>query len=181
MFLENPYIDIRGVMCICQKKNFQLYQAEEFIAAITQHIPEKSFQMVRYYGWYSSKSRGIRKKQGIQRPDEAPQARPEDEVEIIDVSDYQPRRIPSKKWREGIKKIYQVDPLCCPKCGGEMRIISFITDPPVIGKILQHLDLGKHKPSRDPPGRESSPKGEIVYEPFDDGWSGYEEPSIMVN
>jgi hypothetical protein len=22
---------------------------------------------------------------------------------------------------------------------------------------------------------------EIVYEPFDDGWSGYEEPSIMVN
>jgi len=50
MFLENPYIDIRGVMCICQKKNFQLYQAEEFIAAITQHIPEKSFQMVRYYG-----------------------------------------------------------------------------------------------------------------------------------
>ena len=116
-----------------------MYQAEEFTAAITQHIPEKSFPMVRYYGWYSNlpvrrtqtnKSRGIRKKQGIQRPDEAPQARPEDEVEIIDVSDYQPRRIPSKKWREGIKKIYQVDPLCCPNCGGEMRIISFITDPP---------------------------------------------------
>ena len=27
------------------KKNFQMYQAEEFIAAITQHIPEKSFQI----------------------------------------------------------------------------------------------------------------------------------------
>jgi hypothetical protein len=26
------------------KKNFQIYTAEEFIAAITQHIPEKSFQ-----------------------------------------------------------------------------------------------------------------------------------------
>ena len=26
----------------------QTYTAEEFIAAITQHIPEKSFQMVRY-------------------------------------------------------------------------------------------------------------------------------------
>ncbi|MCR4322025.1 MAG: DUF5615 family PIN-like protein [Candidatus Brocadiaceae bacterium] len=26
-----------------------------FIAAITQRIPEKSFQMVRYYGWYSNK------------------------------------------------------------------------------------------------------------------------------
>jgi len=31
------------------KKNFELYTAEEFLAAITQHIPEKSFQMVRYY------------------------------------------------------------------------------------------------------------------------------------
>jgi hypothetical protein len=26
------------------KKNFQIYTAEEFIVAITQHIPEKSFQ-----------------------------------------------------------------------------------------------------------------------------------------
>ena len=29
------------------KKNFSAYTAEEFIAAITQHIPEKSFQMIR--------------------------------------------------------------------------------------------------------------------------------------
>ncbi len=28
------------------KKNFEVYTAEEFIAAISQHIPEKSFQMV---------------------------------------------------------------------------------------------------------------------------------------
>ena len=27
------------------KKNFEVYTAEEFIAAITQHIPEKSFQI----------------------------------------------------------------------------------------------------------------------------------------
>ncbi len=50
------------------KKNFEVYTAEEFIAAITHHIPEKSFQMVRYYGWYSNKSRGMRLKQGILRP-----------------------------------------------------------------------------------------------------------------
>jgi len=40
------------------KKNLEVYTAEKFIAAITQHIPEKSFQMVRYYGWYSNVSRG---------------------------------------------------------------------------------------------------------------------------
>ena len=30
----------------------------DFIAAITQHIPDKSFQQVGYYGWYSNKMRG---------------------------------------------------------------------------------------------------------------------------
>ena len=30
------------------KKNFEIFTAEQFIAAITQHIPDKHFQMVRY-------------------------------------------------------------------------------------------------------------------------------------
>ena len=37
-------------------RNFQVFTACDFIAAITQHIPDKRFQMVRYYGWYSNKS-----------------------------------------------------------------------------------------------------------------------------
>jgi hypothetical protein len=44
------------------KRNLLIVTAEEFIAAIMQHIPEKSFQMVRYYGWYSNRARGDRKK-----------------------------------------------------------------------------------------------------------------------
>jgi hypothetical protein len=36
------------------KKNFELLPAEEFIARVTQHIPEKGFQMVCYYAWYST-------------------------------------------------------------------------------------------------------------------------------
>jgi len=54
-----------------EQKNFQIFDPLEFIAAITQHIPEKSFQLVRYYGWYSNRMRGDRKKQGqaVQAPD----------------------------------------------------------------------------------------------------------------
>jgi hypothetical protein len=37
-----------------------------------------------------------------------------------------PRRIPSKKWRELIKKVWEADPLRCPKCSREMRIVSLI-------------------------------------------------------
>ena len=40
-----------------------------------------------------------------------------------------------------IQKIYNVDPLICPKCSGEMRIISFIEDHTKIKKILKHLNL----------------------------------------
>jgi hypothetical protein len=36
------------------KKNFEVFSALDFIAVITQHIPEQSFQLVRYYGWYST-------------------------------------------------------------------------------------------------------------------------------
>jgi hypothetical protein len=54
------------------------------------------WSMVRYYCWYSNKSRGLRKKQGNLTPDDQPL---DEAVEIIDVSEYQTRRIPSKQWR----------------------------------------------------------------------------------
>ncbi len=76
-------------------------------------------------------------------------------------------RSKTKKWRECIKKIYEVDPLCCSKCGGEMKIISFINEYQIIRKILEHLSLWVQKPSRDPPGQDSSPEhNELTYEPF---------------
>ncbi len=38
-----------------------------------------------------------------------------------------------------IKKVYEADPLVCPRCEGAMRIIAFIDQPEVIEKILTHL------------------------------------------
>ncbi len=126
--------------------------------------------MVRYYGWYSNKSRGMRLKQGMVRPGDDPLENDAD-VEVIDVSEYEPKRLPSKTWRDCIKKIWEVDPLECPNCGGEMKIISFITEASVIRQILQHLGLWSQTLSRDPPNQETSTdNGEIIYEPFDDGW-----------
>jgi len=36
-----------------------------FMARVTQHIPEKGFQIVRYYGWYSNRVKGQRRKEGM--------------------------------------------------------------------------------------------------------------------
>jgi len=42
-----------------------------------------------------------------------------------------------------IKRVYEVDPLSCPKCGGQMKIISFIERDrgDVIERILRHCGL----------------------------------------
>ncbi len=118
------------------QRNFEVFTPCDFIAAITQHIPDKSFQLVRYYGWYSNKMRGQRDKQALETAKTTGNA-----VEIIDVSEHKPRRIPSAKWRELIKKVWEADPLMCPKCSREMRIISLIDDRNVIKRILEHLGL----------------------------------------
>jgi hypothetical protein len=44
-------------------------------------------------------------------------------------------------WARLIQKIYEVEPLVCPKCKGSMRIIGRIEDPSVIGAILDHLEI----------------------------------------
>ena len=54
----NGTVIYRSRMHAKTKRNFEIFSAEEFIAAITQHIPDKGFQMVRYYGWYSNRARG---------------------------------------------------------------------------------------------------------------------------
>ncbi len=42
-------------------------------------------------------------------------------------------------WALLLARIYEVLPLLCPQCGGEMRIIAFITEAAVIREILGHL------------------------------------------
>lgn len=120
------------------KCNFKVFSAEAFIAAITQHIPAHGFQNVRYYGWYSNKTRGQRRKQRLAAATEDP---PNGGADVIDVRDYPPKKHASKKWRELIKKVWEVEPLICPKCGKPMRVIALIDDPGVIFEILSHLGL----------------------------------------
>ena len=160
------------------KKNFEIFTAEEFIAAITQHIPDKSFQMARYYGFYSNRSRGERNKADLSGTEDQPSPSCP-QATVLGVSDYKPRRIPSRTWRELIKKIWEVDPLSCPRCHHEMKIISLINEAEVIERILRHLGLWKQQTA--PSGRQAkAPEhGPVVMEDFDDGWPGYEGPVIV--
>ena len=51
------------------------------------------------------------------------------------------RRLPSKGWAAMIRKVYEVDPMVCPRCGGAMRVVAFLTEHAVVDRIIDHLKL----------------------------------------
>jgi len=128
------------------------FDALDWLAQLTTHIPNKGEQMIRYYGFYSNKSRGSRKKAGT-----------DDQVPALIESEVSPKEF-RKNWAHLIQKIYHVNPLLCPKCSGSMKIISFIEDEQLVKKILKHLNLWDVK--RKPPPRANSPPPEtfIIYD-----------------
>ena len=40
-----------------------------------------------------------------------------------------------------IRKVYEVDPMVCPKCGGRMKVVAFIPNYPAVDQIIDHLRL----------------------------------------
>lgn len=116
------------------------FTALDWLARLVTHIPNKGEQLVRYYGYYSNKARGVRKKTedlGTSTP-----------VSCLIENDMS-RKAFRRNWARLIQKVYHTDPLLCPKCNGSMRIISFIEEEAVIKQILTHLNLwmpGNHDP-----------------------------------
>jgi hypothetical protein len=43
------------------KRNYQLMPALKWLRLLTNHIPDKYEHLVRYYGYYSNRSRGARR------------------------------------------------------------------------------------------------------------------------
>ena len=62
----------------------------------------------------------------------------------------------SQTWAMLIKRVYEVDPLACPKCGSTMKVLAFIEPPQgaVIEKILRHCGLWHPSSPRPPPAED---------------------------
>jgi hypothetical protein len=154
-------------------KDTKVFPAMEWLAAMCSHIPNRGEQMVRYYGYYSNVARGKRKK-----------AESDDLVSCI-LEPQGNEKAYRKSWARLIQKIYEVDPLVCPKCQGVMRIISFIEDPSVIREILMYLGLWlvRSRPppkSHDPPNikyaaadLQIQPHTDIIYGDPEYSWDEY--------
>ncbi len=150
-------------------KQSKTFDALEWLAAMCSHVPNRGEQMVRYYGYYSNVLRGKRKKEE------------QDNVipNIIEESNISPAQ--RNAWARLIQKIYEVDPLTCPKCLSSMKIIAFIEQKEIIEKILKHLGLwlARAQPGnvkKRPLPKIHSPPGEEDYffsqiTPWDDDYS----------
>jgi hypothetical protein len=42
-------------------------------------------------------------------------------------------------WMQRLKRVFAIDIETCPECGGKLRVIACIEDPPLIAKILDHV------------------------------------------
>jgi hypothetical protein len=65
------------------------------------------------------------------------------------------------RWADLLKKVFAVDVLACPECGGRLKLIAFIAEATVARRILDHLGLDSQGP---PVARGRAPP-----EPFDPG------------
>lgn len=139
------------------KGDTRVFDPLSFIAELTTHIPNHHQKMAIYYGRYSNRSRGLRKKAALRLAGGQGQAIPpgENALALAPEPEDAWRNASKANWARFIKKVYEVDPLRCHACPGTMRIVAFIVDTAVIYRILKHLDLlGKDPPSpniRGPP------------------------------
>ena len=110
-------------------------------------IPDPRRHLVRYYGAYSNAARGKRRKaEATAEPSASSGEAPVGET----TPERADRAALRRRWADLIRRVYEVDPLVCPRCGGEMRVVGFITEPAVIKRILDHLRK-REKLLRPPP------------------------------
>ena len=108
--------------------------------------------MVRYYGWYSNKMRGQRHRAqngGAASPPLRPPSTPPP-----------PAKLPSKKWRDLILQVWHTDPLICPQCQHQMRVIAVIDQRLIIEKNPAPLE-SVERPAAAGPGPLASGRGGV--------------------
>ena len=126
-----------------------------------------------YIGYYANRTRGERRKTqaaeataGMDGDGGEPTGNPELQenaelseggVTIVEPENFS-RGDARRRWAELIRLVYEVDPLACPRCGSEMRVIALIQEPAVIDKILRHL-REKGRDARAGPWATGPPEG----------------------
>jgi hypothetical protein len=121
--------------------------ALEFLARVVSHIPNQGQVLQRYSGWYANRARGIRCRAGCH------------EQPLVMAAEAVPAALAEvrRRWAALLRRIFEVDPLRCPRCGDAMRLVGFITQTHLIDRILTPLRRPAPPPvARAPPRRRAA-------------------------
>ncbi len=119
-------------------------EGDELVARVIVQIPDPKRHLIRSYGQYANASRAKRTRDAARGAISgaasgiAGSALPATEP-VVSEPDSAERKAARKRWANLIRHIYEVDPLVCPRCGGAMKIISFITERQTIRAILESV------------------------------------------
>ncbi|MGB6850023.1 MAG: hypothetical protein WBG05_17640 [Thermoanaerobaculia bacterium] len=93
----------------------------------------------RRVGPWPKAARGKRRKAGEEEAGARPALAGDDPVDAFT------RQI-RLSWAKLIRRVYEIDPLLCPFCGAEMKILAFITDFATARAIRRSLKLPAQEP-----------------------------------
>jgi hypothetical protein len=158
-----PLEDRRGDAA-AETSSEERFDPLEFVARVVTHIPDARRHLVHYYGWYANAARAKRRRDAVTvrlegehvegemsstrdgagpeglsaptGPGSGPERSEPEPAPPMSADEKTLRR----RWADLIRRIFEVDPLVCAKCGGAMRVLAFVTNRESVRGILRHLE-----------------------------------------
>ena len=116
----------------------------EFMQRLAALVPRPRLHLIRFQGVLAPHAK--LRSQIIPAPAENATGHAADHVHAL----HSPARM---SWARLLKRVFDIDIEHCPNCGGSLKIIAAIEEPPVIVRILAHLGLPTRAPPRSPAQR----------------------------
>ena len=120
-----------------------LFEPIEFLEKLAALIPRPAVNLLLYHGVLAPRARWRAQVVRHGRPASDGLA-PEPEA--------RPRTggpAPAWSWAALMRRVFALDVLACPRCGGQLRVIATVQNPAVVRAILTHLGAA---PGSDSPG-----------------------------
>jgi hypothetical protein len=131
----------------------------ELIERLAALIPPPRIHRHRYHGVLAPNAPQRAQVTALARPATPPPSAPLPAGDPAQHAQRSPARI---LWALLLARIYEILPLRCMRCGGEMRIIAFVTGAPALQSILTHLgeptSPPEVAPARGPPLWDQAPE-----------------------
>jgi hypothetical protein len=105
----------------------------KFLARLAAMVPPPRAHLVRYHGCFApnAKLRPAVVLKSAAPSDERAGAENKDATSLT----------PPLDWAGLLRRVYAADVLQCPKCQGKLKVLAFLSDGPVVKKVLTHLGL----------------------------------------